>query len=948
PDGSGVNAGAGLTSNGSLTIGFGGDAPATSTLEVQDKDGTWIDILANSTTVQGEYGLLSVDLDGTWSYLLSDNTLDHNDIDKTGDGDSDRGADDQVFDNFATRVTDSDGDSTADNGISASEIITVAVNDDGPELGAFTDISIDNEVGSENGTFSYTPGADGHSGFAVTGPTLDGVTYSSADNATGTLLTATAGSDTVFSLQVNFDGTYTFNLITPEAATTETISLQSLPPGGPDFRETSDGRVEFSSPDGINSSTNGFGVSNQFVANGEAFTMEFHDPGAGGDDPVGSNPDFVDAVNLVNNSINGSLTITWTATNTVTGATDTGVIAVSGSSTEIDPNISFNQLLIEGTGGSGQGVRFSAADISRTVLPKDQDLSFDIVATDGDGDTDSSSVNITLATPDNVLPEVGDKTVRVSEEGLPNGIIDNTGHPNNSHDTTNEAEATNVIFGAIPISDSDGSVSSISLAAPADGAFTSGGVDVDWTGGGTDSLTAKAGSVDIATLTVDTDGTYTFTLTGPIDHPNNSVEDTLTIGFDVTATDNNGGSDTGSFSVVVEDDMPVAPAVAHNTADPVADTNIMIILDTSGSMGDNSGIDKPGPGNYTRLEAAVIAIKQLLDAYDALGNVKVKLITFASNDSREDWSSIAAAKTILDSLSDGGGTDYDEALEGAMSSTGFTQSGAISGANNVSYFLSDGEPTEQRGVSNGEEDTWEAFLSLHDIYSYAIGMGTGITTSAQNELNQVAYDGITPTEANAIVVDDFSDLSDVILATVPDPVGGSLLGGGVAPQVGADGGYIESITINGRTYTYSPDSDSVAVSGGSNQSSFAAGTDTLTVTVPNGGEWTVQLTGNGDYSYQPPAGATDGTTYTMGYKIVDNDGDFGNNGVASNVTVTIGSPAPFTTSAFNNLSAPQRISGEDEISGTDRDDTLTGNDGDNTLIGGPGSDTMTGGLGVDT
>ncbi|WP_157384611.1 VCBS domain-containing protein, partial [Nitratireductor soli] len=115
PDGSG---GGDLTASGGLTIDTGNDT--LDFIEVQDKDGTWIKITADGTPVQGVYGALSVNLDGTWVYTLGDNTLAHTGIDQTGGSD-------QVQDAFAVRVTDSDGDTT-----DGSAQIVVDINDDGP------------------------------------------------------------------------------------------------------------------------------------------------------------------------------------------------------------------------------------------------------------------------------------------------------------------------------------------------------------------------------------------------------------------------------------------------------------------------------------------------------------------------------------------------------------------------------------------------------------------------------------------------------------------------------------------------------------------------------------------------------------------------------------------------------------------------------------------------
>ncbi|WP_189429036.1 Ig-like domain-containing protein, partial [Halomonas urumqiensis] len=88
PDGSG---GGDLTTRGTLEVDTGNDALGVR--QVQDVNDDWIDITADGTTVQGQYGELSVNLDGSWTYTLSDNTLDH-------DGDDLTGADDQVQDAF--------------------------------------------------------------------------------------------------------------------------------------------------------------------------------------------------------------------------------------------------------------------------------------------------------------------------------------------------------------------------------------------------------------------------------------------------------------------------------------------------------------------------------------------------------------------------------------------------------------------------------------------------------------------------------------------------------------------------------------------------------------------------------------------------------------------------------------------------------------------------------
>ena len=95
----------------------------------------------------------------TWSYTLSDNTLA--DTDTVVDADADRGADDEVFENFSVDVTDWTGDHAI------LDTLNIAINDDGPTTitptsllrpnaagGPFTgfldaDINIDDNVGAD-------------------------------------------------------------------------------------------------------------------------------------------------------------------------------------------------------------------------------------------------------------------------------------------------------------------------------------------------------------------------------------------------------------------------------------------------------------------------------------------------------------------------------------------------------------------------------------------------------------------------------------------------------------------------------------------------------------------------------------------------------------------------------------------------------------------------------
>ncbi len=114
----GQGSGGGVAStDGAFQIDTGSDELAL--IEVQDAAGNWVAISTASTEVQGIYGVLSVNPDGSWSYILTE-PLAHPLAGETG-------ASDQLpAETFAVRVTDDDGD------VSAPATLTITITDDGP------------------------------------------------------------------------------------------------------------------------------------------------------------------------------------------------------------------------------------------------------------------------------------------------------------------------------------------------------------------------------------------------------------------------------------------------------------------------------------------------------------------------------------------------------------------------------------------------------------------------------------------------------------------------------------------------------------------------------------------------------------------------------------------------------------------------------------------------
>jgi Mg-chelatase subunit ChlD len=357
---------------------------------------------------------------------------------------------------------------------------------------------------------------------------------------------------------------------------------------------------------------------------------------------------------------------------------------------------------------------------------------------------------------------------------------------------------------------------------------------------------------------------YKYTLNDNEAHANANGQNSLFDNFAVKATDKDGDFAADTLSIQVKDDVPVANALTKATT-PVGgvDTNLMIVLDISGSMDESSGLQ-----NLDKLELAVAAIKELLEQYDNKGDVRVQIVTFASSasDPAGGWMTVDQAKDFLDGLSPTTSTNYDAAL--AQAQTAFAESGKLAGAQNVAYFLSDGNPNQpsgSEGVNGSEETAWVNFLKANDINSFALGFGEPGDVD-QSRLNPIAYNGKSETNADGIVITDLNLLTSTLVSTVTPPVTGNVKTDG-GNKMGADNpGIVSQITFNGNTFvfngtTISRTTGSLTFTGVGGVLSFTTSTGTFQINMNTGG-----------YSYTLLAGALAGSD-TFGYTLLDTDGD---------------------------------------------------------------------------
>ncbi|MDO6469895.1 cadherin-like domain-containing protein, partial [Neptunomonas phycophila] len=595
---------------------------------------------------------------------------------------------------------------------------------------------------------------------------------------------------------------------------------------------------------------------------------------------------------------------------------------------------------------------------------------FTYTIVDQDGNRDTATVVVSVLAI-NDAPIIDFTEGNVSEEGLIDGSPDSDA-ASGSVDTTDSAS----VNGTVNIVDIEGdNISGVTLTAPTS-TLTSGGETVTWSGSGTQNLTATANGETVATISIDDSGNYQFNLLKALDHPDTSGEDSFGIDFGVSASD---GSLTGNgtLRITVEDDGP-EQVVAQTDELAMIDTNLMIILDTSGSMDFDSGID-----GQTRLESAIDSIITLLQRYDEFGDVSVRLVTFSSNASAygNSWEDIDTAIAQLEAIRAAGatgGTNYDEALGDAINA--FDSNGKITEAQNISYFFSDGLPTfgagnnssltgnrngtgynqngNDTGISANEEATWTNFLNTNQVKSFAIGMGEGINDVSY--LDPIAYDGQASVNLGGTIVSSFDELDDVLAGTVISPISGKLVEGALLSEsLGADGGYVRSVTVEGVTYTLDIATSTISVSGGANNSSFDATENVITINTSAGGIFTVDMD-DGDYNYTAPDSVSESIVERMDFVLSDMDGDTSSSYVEVDVermNVLIGTTGSETLNGSND--GPDLIigrdgndiifgnSGNDRLKGGNGNDEIHGGDGDDRITGGPGSDLLSGDAGDD-
>ncbi|AVF61673.1 retention module-containing protein [Vibrio diabolicus] len=529
--------------------GLQSQGQTVSIAETQNADGSY----TYSATANGSAVFtLILNTDGSYSFELQ------GPIDHAANSDS-------LTLDFSVIATDFDGDTS-------QIVLPVTIVDDKPTITDVDAITVDEDdlgtIGSDqtdpisiDGNFTTTQGSDrvvsyqlDASATPVDGLTSQGVAVTLTETANGDgsfTYQATAGTESVFTLTVNTDGSYNFTLEGPidHAVDSDELTL-NFPIIATDFDgDTTNATIPVTIVD-----------DKPVITDVDAITVDEDDLASIGSDQ--SNPISIDGSFITTQGSDRVVSYQLDASSTpVDGLTSQGVAVTLTETANGDGSFTY-----EATAG-GNPVFTLTVDtdgsynftlegpIDHAVDSDEQTLNFPIIATDFDGDTVTEIIPVTIV--DDVPTITAVDALNVDEDDL-NVVGSDPG-------------GDLFVEGAFTTTQGSDRVVSYQLDSTADPVtgLTSQGEAITLVetanGDGSFTYVATADGNPIFTLNVATDGTYDFTLQGPIDHAANS--DSLTIDFPIIATDFDGDTATATIPVTITDDAPVIDNVVPLAVD---------------------------------------------------------------------------------------------------------------------------------------------------------------------------------------------------------------------------------------------------------------------------------------------------------------------------------------------------------------------------------------------
>ncbi|MCS0153415.1 retention module-containing protein [Vibrio alginolyticus] len=589
---------------------------------------------------------MNVNADGTYSFRL-EGPIDHA-----------LNSDELVL-NFPIIATDFDGDTT-------TATIPVTITDDVPTINNVVPLTVDEDdlatIGSDqnddafmSGSFSTTEGSDSVVKYQldatadpVAGLTSHGepVVLAETTNGDGSFTyTATADGNAVFELVVKPDGSYTFTLQGPLDHAVNSDGLQiDFPIIATDFDgDTSSKTLPVTIVD-----------DKPTITDVDAIRVDEDDLATIGSD--GSDPISIDGNFTTTQGSDGVVSYQLDAAATpVDGLTSQGVAVTLTETANGDGSYTYEatagtEAVFTLTVNTDGSYNFTLqGPIDHATDSDELTLNFPIIATDFDGDTTTETIPVTIVDDKPVITDVD--AITVDEDDLASIGSDQSNPISIDGNFTTTQGSDRVVSYQL-----DGA------STPVDG-LTSQGVAVTLTetanGDGSFTYQATAGTESVFTLTVNTDGSYNFTLEGPIDHAVDSDE--LTLNFPIIATDFDGDTTNATIPVTIVDDNPVITAVDAITVDE----------DDLASIGSDQSNPISIDGNFTTTQGSDRVVSYQLDGsstpVDGLTSqgVAVTLTETANGDGSFTYEATAGSEAVFTLTVNTDGS-YNFTLEGPI------------------------------------------------------------------------------------------------------------------------------------------------------------------------------------------------------------------------------------------------------------------------------------------
>jgi hypothetical protein len=415
-------------SSGTISFTAGSDALTSfafsTTLTGLDSSLTWTRVSATEIRGADERGDViklelsapgSIAVGATGTVTVTATLLDNYDTHPTFTAD-----DLKALGSVAVVAADNDGDST-------SQTVSVSVSDDVPVITSVVSgfIANDDVTLSQGSVINLTVGADQPGAITtLTGTAPQGLTYlPTVYNSDGSAtLTATALDSqnqayTVYTLTVQANGQYTFDMVSPNPVSSTTTPLTSLTAGSPvdvlavavgnyfaiftgDGDDAGTGTND-SNRDGIKSSSDGLGIQNNILNETETLFIKF------ATDATGTNDVDVFNVSFMVGNMDAGDVLNWEVYNDGVFVDSGTFIAPNGINSSVNNpvdlqiNNTFDELRITAPDTTeNTSLKFVDMTVTRSLFTETQTLPFNVTLTDADGDTASTTLPITLVGTD--------------------------------------------------------------------------------------------------------------------------------------------------------------------------------------------------------------------------------------------------------------------------------------------------------------------------------------------------------------------------------------------------------------------------------------------------------------------------------------------------------------------------------------------------------------------